>query len=108
MNKEFEEWLSTRPKVIQDLARKYPLGEYVIKAGAPYGISCPGTKVQMFSYHENGTVSVIVLARDKTPQGISHEKYLSDKFGKNIDESIEADVKVNIDPKWMEPVKITA
>src|SRR4051812_37418105 len=46
----FEEWLSTRPKSVQDLARKYPPGWYRIKKEAPYAISCPGTLVQAYSY----------------------------------------------------------
>lgn len=47
MDKEFENWLSTKSAIIQELGKNYPPGEYIIKEGAPYGISCEGTKVTL-------------------------------------------------------------
>lgn len=102
---EFKKWLKTRPAVIQELAGKYPPGEYIIKDGAPYGVSCPGTKVHLNSYYENGLVSVIVMAYDKLPQAIHHEILLCSKHGKNAKEIHKQNIKVDIDPIWMKPLK---
>lgn len=104
MDEEFQNWLKTRPAVIQELGNKYPPGEYIIKSGAPYGISCEGTKVHLFSYHEDGTVSVVVMAGDKTPAGLAHEDQLCELHGKDKAMAHKANVKVNIDPEWMQPV----
>jgi hypothetical protein len=101
---EWENWLATRPQVIKELAQKFPPGEYIMKAGAPYGLSCAGTKVQMHSYHEDGTVSVVVLAEHKTAEGLEHESKLCEQYEKDKQEAHNANVKVNIDPVWMEMI----
>lgn len=105
MNDKMKKWLSTRPVVIRKLAKKYPPGEYMIKSGAPYGISCTGTKVCLYSYHENGNVSVVVMAENKTKEALLHEKMLCEKYNKNEKKIHLQNVQVEIDPVWMELVK---
>lgn len=104
--KLFDEWLSTRPESIKQLAAKYPPADYRIKEGAPYGISCPGTKVTINSYIENGDISVIVMAEDKLPAGLEHERKLAEQYEKlhMIEELHAQNVTVQIDPKWLEKI----
>jgi len=104
--KLFDQWLLERPEVIQKLAAKYPPADYRMKEGAPYGISCPGTKVSLVSYRENGEVSVAVMAEDKLPTGLEHEKKLAAQHGKtHMIEQIHAqNVQVYIDPIWLEKI----
>ena len=54
MNEELEEWLATRPQVIKDLARGHP-------PDALYRLASGGDDdvYQIYSYFEDGTVSVI-------------------------------------------------
>ncbi len=110
MDKKFEEWLSTKPKVIQELGRKYPHLKYTIKEGAPYSISSAGSIVHLYSYLENGNVMVIVLAKYKTENAIEHEKSLGEKYN-HSDEAIKEfhgkDVLVEIDPQWLVPLNET-
>lgn len=49
---EFEKWLSTRPKIIQEMGSKYP-------PNIDYGMNNDGDVYRIFSYFENGTVSVL-------------------------------------------------
>jgi hypothetical protein len=101
--KIFDEWLETRPESIKELAAKYPPGEYIIKEGAPYGISAPGTKVILHSYFEDGNVRVAVLAENKTAAGLEHERKLAEEYNKNVEDIHKQNVLVEIDPVWMEP-----
>ena len=105
-NSEFEEWLSTKSEATQKLGKKYPFGHYRIKKDAPYGIACEGTKVTLYGYGLKGHVSVVVLADDKLPKAIEHEKWLGETHG-HSPESIEAlhkkDIGVLIESKWLEP-----
>ena len=83
---EIREWLKTRPSVIQELVRRYPMDmAYRVKDGAPYGGSAPGCIVGVASYFEDGTVSVVVLR----PSTIMSEM-LSDL------------TRLQMDPKWLE------
>lgn len=50
MNAELEEWLKDRPQIIRDLARKYPPGSGWLLNGQP---------CEIYSYYEDGTVSVL-------------------------------------------------
>jgi len=106
MNKEqkesFDKWLKTRPQSVQDLAAKYPPGIYKMKAGAPYGISCEGTLVHLISYIENGEIGVAVMAADKLPMAIEHEKVLCKKHGKDPETIHKQNVSVQVDPQWMD------
>lgn len=104
MDTEFREWLKNRPRIVQELAQKYPPGEYLVKEGAPYGVSTPGTKVTLFSYLESGEVGVVVKAEDKKPEALAHEEYLCQKFNKTKEETEEIhmqNILVTIDPVWL-------
>lgn len=101
-NTTFQQWLKSRPISIQRLAKKYPPGKYRIKIGAPYGVSCPGTVVEIHSYTEHGEVGVIVRAAEKLPQALAHERALQEQHG-NDSPHHEKDVLVHIDPTWMVP-----
>jgi hypothetical protein len=102
--KIFAKWLETRPQVIRELAIKFPPGEYRMKDGAPYGISCEGTKVHLESYLENGSIGVVVLAENKLPAGLEHERILAERYEKNVKEIHAQNVKVEVDPKWLEKI----
>ena len=52
----WEEWVSTRPPVVQDLCRRYPPDRL-------YLLTPPGQRVTLVSYNENGTVNVYVSAQ---------------------------------------------
>lgn len=52
-SKEFEEWLATRPPIIQELARKIPPDKL-------YRLKTSGHRVFLYSYSEDGTCTVIV------------------------------------------------
>jgi hypothetical protein len=106
-NTAFQQWLMTRPISVQRLAKKYPPGKYRIKTGAPYGISCPGTIVELHSYTEHGEVGVIVRAVEKLPHALVHERTLQEQHG-NADPHHGKDFLVHIDPTWMEPVSTHA
>lgn len=99
--KEFASWIKTKPKQIQKLAAKYPPKRYKIKNGAPYGVSCGGSIVELDSYFENGNVGVIVLAEFRTLESIFHEKLLSLQHGKDTSETRIKDIKCTIDPIWL-------
>lgn len=47
----FEEWLATRPPVIQDLGSRFP-------PDVDYGMNQDGDVYRIYSYNENGTVTV--------------------------------------------------
>lgn len=103
-NQSWKEWVSSRPESVQNLISKYPPGEYLILHGAPYGISTPGTKVTLHSYGEDGTIGVVVRAEDKSPEALEHERMLAIQYNKldQLEEFHKSDVKVMIDPQWME------
>ena len=103
--KQFAEWLATRPPAIQDMVSLYPPGEYKIKEDAPYGVSTPGTTVNLVSYSEDGTVGVVVMAENKTDEAIEHEKQLGAQHGRTpqeIEELHKTNIKVMVEPKWLE------
>ena len=99
------EWYNTRPQIIKDLVDKYPPGWYVVKVGAPYGLTVEGTKVWLESYRESGEVGVIVNPEDKLEEGIIHEQMLGLEFNKTDEELYEihkSAVKCHVDPVWLE------
>lgn len=103
--KEYDAWFNSRPKVVQDLITKYPFDKsYRIKEGAPYAISCPGTKVHIHSYTEGGKIGVVVMAEEKMAEAKIHEMELCAKFGKDYDEITKQNVKVEIDPIYLEEI----
>lgn len=106
MNDEMEEWLSTRPRIIQDLARKYPPGEYKISEDAPYGITCPGTIVYLVAYYENGLIRVAVEPHNMLPQGIEHSNSILHPQGRDHSEFIDKAISVHVEPKYLIPLHI--
>ena len=52
----WEDWVSSRPPVVQDLCRRYPPDRL-------YSMKPPGQRVTLVSYSENGTVTVDVSAQ---------------------------------------------
>ncbi len=80
MDKQFEDWLKTRPAIIQKMARAYPPGKYKIAEGAPYGYTCPGTIVDLVSYNEGGQIRVMVEPENVLPAAIEHAKGIRADF----------------------------
>ena len=103
--KEFEEWYNSRPESIKALVDNYPPGTYTILPGAPYALSCAGTKVYINSYFESGIISVIVKAEDKLPEAIEHEARLCEIYGKDKQIAHDSDILARIDPRWLTPFK---
>ena len=98
------EWIKSRPESVQEIISKYPPGEYLIKEGAPYGVSCPGTKVILHSYGEDRTIGVIVPAENKLPAALEHERKLAIQHNKlsKLAEFHASNVKVFVDPQYLE------
>lgn len=80
MNTELEDWLKTRPEIIQQMARAYPPGDYKIADNAPYGYTCSGTIVTLEGYNEEGDVMVSVAPENVLPEAIAHAKRLRPAF----------------------------
>ena len=88
---EFETWLATRPESVQALGAKYPPSiPYRVRDGAPYGGSAPGCIVAVFSYYEDGTVSVVVVR----PSSI-------------VSALLADTTRFQMDPAWLEPYEVT-
>lgn len=103
--KEYDEWFNARPKSVQDLITKYPFTKsWRMKQGAPYSISCGGTKVSIVSYTEHGNINVAVMAEDKMAEANLHEMELCAQYGKDYDVISKQNVKVEIDPIYLEEV----
>lgn len=104
---EFEKWLSSRPTVIQDLGRKYPPGEYKIKEGAPYALTCPGTIVSIISYNENGTIQVRVDSWNMLPQAVEHSNSMLHPQGRDHSEIAHKAIAAYVDPAHLIPYNPT-
>jgi len=106
---EFKKWLKTRPKTIQLLAEKYPPNQlYKMKQGSPYGISCQGTIVEIYSYFESNDIGIIVFGDRKLAPALEHEKYLLKEHNRtdiDAEEMHKKDINVQINPEWLEPYK---
>lgn len=101
---EIEEWLVGRPPLIKSMVRKWPPAIYIVKRGAPYGVAVYGTLVTIYSYNEDGTIGVIVKAKDKKQTALDHEEYLVLKYHKGqefLKEMHKKNILVNIDPTWL-------
>lgn len=104
----FDEWLKTRPPAIQEFITVYPPGAYKVIEDAPYSLTAPGTTVQLISWKENGTVGVVILAKDKTEATLSREKELCEEHGRTPEETDnihKLDIKAQVDPQYLELVK---
>lgn len=99
----WDAWVADRPEQIQKMIKDYPPGEYIMTDDAPYGLSCPGTKVILESYNEDGMLGVIVTAGNKLQAGLDHEEMLAIKHNKihNLDRIHASDVKVHVDPQYV-------
>lgn len=104
MDKELQEWYDSKPQIIKDLYDRYPPGHYVIKAGAPYAISCPGTQVTVIGWSENGTIIIMLLAENKMKSALEHERKLCAQHGTDADKANSSNLKINIAPEWLEPL----
>lgn len=113
---ENKAWFDTRPKSIQDLIKKLPQETFIIKEGAPYGLSCPGQKVHLYSYVERPKfpdkplMKVVVLGAEKIPAAKEHEAYLYKQHnmkarGITLQQVFEKDVIVEVDPIWLQPLE---
>lgn len=105
--KAWEQCIAEMPEEIQKIAKTFPPGPYVIKPGAPYGVACPGTLVEIYSYLQSGMVSVVVWAENKLPAAIEHEKWLGKKAGKSkaeIERFHEGNVLLEVDPAWLDHI----
>jgi len=96
---EFEKF----PAVIQKLMTDYPYPTYKVKEGAPYGISCPGSIVHVCNWNNDGSLSVIVYAKDKLPSAIEHEKSLCEQHKTDYEKVKGKDTLCNVNPSWLEP-----
>jgi len=104
---EWLNWVASRPEEIQKIIAKYPPGEYRMTKDSPYGISCPGTKVILISYSEDGKLGVVVTPENKLPEAIEHEKELLRKHNRlhKFEEITAQAVKVAVEPKYVELIK---
>lgn len=102
--REIKAWYDSKPKVIQDLYDEYPPGTYQMTTDAPYGLSHPGMFVQLNAYNENGTVGIVVMAKDKDADALKHERETA-LFNNHSEESIahlhKQDVQVVVLPKYL-------
>ncbi len=65
---EYKTWLAERPKFIQDLASEYP-PDFV------YYLDPPGQYVGMYSYSEDGTVTVIAPVEWNPWMPVAHQVF---------------------------------
>lgn len=103
MSTEFEKWLLTRPKVIQELGRKFPPGEYKIAEDAPYSITCSGTIVSIVAYNENGTIRVAVLPENMLPSAIEHSNSILHPQRRDHSEFADKTISAHVDPQYLIP-----
>jgi len=104
MNKEFEEWLLTRPPIIQQMGRKWPPGQYRIAEGAPYALTCPGTIVDLMAYNEDGTIRVVVLPENIRQEAKEHSNALLRPQGRDFSEMEGKPISAYVDPQFLNPL----
>lgn len=79
MKKYLDEWLKGRPKIIKDLANKLnPFLRYRIKS--------TGQHCDIYSYSEDGTVTVAVNGYDKEILNIMNQSIQVNVFGLSPDD----------------------
>ena len=105
--RDYDNWFNSMSKVVQNLVTKYPMDKtYRIKQGAPYKLSCPGTIVYIVGYRDDGQISVAVLAENKMPEAKRHELDLCLEHGTDYGVVSQQNVKVQVDPVWLEVFEI--
>lgn len=107
LEKELENFIAEQKyDDVKELAKKYPYYyRYKIKPGAPYGVSCPGTEVEFYSYNRGGLMCVIVLPENRLPTANEHEKKIAFQHGLSHEKlkKIQSNpVMVQIDPIFLE------
>lgn len=104
----FKEWYESRPPAIQELARNYPFDTYIMKEGAPYGLSCHGQIVHLHCYTETPSIKVVVMGVEKIQAAKQHEVDLyiehNVKQRMSLQEIHNSNVVVEVDPIWLEPI----
>ncbi len=105
MDDEFEKWLATRPKMIQEMGRKYPPGQYIISEGAPYGFTCPGSIVNIVAYNEDGSILVVVEPEQVRPEAIEHNNKILHPQGRDQSEFNGKAISAHVDPQYLIPYK---
>lgn len=100
-NKEYEDWLLTRPQIIQNLARKYPPGEYEMSDDAPYGLTCPGTVVSLEGYSETGEVIVSIIPGNWRPEAIKYSNRILHPQGRDHSELAKLVISAHVDPQYL-------
>jgi len=104
--KEYDKWFNSMTPVVQKHILEYPAEKaYRIKQGAPYKLSCPGTIVYIVGYRDSGQISVAVLAENKLPEAKRHELDLCLEHGTDYATVSQQNVKVQVDPKWLEQIE---
>ncbi len=99
---EISRWFYQRPVEIQRMILLYPYDQkYRMKEDAPYGITSPGTIVEILSYFGRGEVRVLVRPENLTSQSKEHIALLCNQHRKNYDEMISRDHHVVVDVKWL-------
>lgn len=99
MDKQFEDWLKTRPAIIQKLARAYPPGDYKMAPDAPYGYTCGDSIVTLVAYNENGNVRVSLKPENVLAPAIEHAKSIRPDFEVPL-QPIDA----YVDPQYLIPL----
>lgn len=105
LQSETPNWLENAAPIIKKLAAQYPIGQYRIKAGAPYKLTCPGSKISVNGWRINGLIDVILMVSDKLPATIAHEKKLCENNSElNYEALSKSNIRVDINPIWLEPI----
>lgn len=101
---EYRLWYEARPPFIKDLIARYPWREYIVKEGAPYIITGPGSIVGLISYSESGEVQIGVPAEHYTQEAIDHIKDLCAHHGTDPTPILTSGTRAYVDPIWLEPI----
>ena len=102
-NPVYKQWYDERPPIIQEMIRKYPYDYYRMTPDAPYGITCPGSKVELLGYNEDYTVSVKISPEDFLEQTKAHIRHLCDVHKKDYNKMSSKPTMVQIHPDYMVP-----
>ena len=88
-------WLTTRPEVVQELARQIDIFlVYRVKDGAPYGTTGPGTVGCVVGFQEDGRVvfdaHILTVDLDVCRQTAAQIR------------AVKGPIRVNVAPEWLE------
>lgn len=105
LDKQFKTWYAGEAKRIKEMVRKYPFQIYWITEDAPYALTCPGSKVYLFSYCKSGEVRVALMPQDFLPATIEHIRIICQENKKDFDKVVKQGLTAVIDPKYLEPTE---